>query len=529
MTSTSNTSYISNTSGTSSGRHHEPVRPRRFGSGLAITTAGLLVFTGCATGSQAASPDSTAADTDSSSAVTSATDDAQSSSDVAAGELDLFDSTVVHTISVDFDQADYDAMIDTFTSTGDKEWISATVTLDGEVYENVGLRLKGNSSLFGLTSATSGNPEDLPWLIRLNEFVDGADHQDYEEIVIRSNSTETAMNEAVAQQLLALTGLAAQQPIATAFTVNGGETELRLAVEHPDEEWYEDNFADEDGLLYKADSEGDYSYRGDDPEAYEDVFDQKAGDDDLEPLIDFLDFINNVDDATFEAELNDHLDVESFATYLAFQDLIGNSDDIDGRGNNSYLQYDTTADRFTVVSWDLNLAFATANVGGGGGDFGAGGVGGRGGFPGVPDGTDVPDFGEDVPDLGADGRPTGPPPGAPADASVDRPGLDESGLDGTVVDVDVAGGGRPGDVGGVGGPGGQANVLVDRFMAVDDFAALYTAATDELREDLFASGTVDEVIANWADLLIIDASDLVSEATVTTEAAALIAYADRVR
>ena len=295
-------------------------------------------------------------------------DDSQATNtEVADDSVDLFDSSVVHEIEVDFDQDDYDAMIETFTSTGEKDWIAATVTVDGVVYEDVGLRLKGNSSLFGLTAETAGNPEALPWLIRFNEFVDGGDHQGYEEIVIRSNSTDTAMNEAVAQQLLDVAGLASQDPIATSFIVNDSEAVLRLAVEHPDEEWYEDHFDDEDGLLYKADSEGDYSFRGDEAEAYTDVFDQKVGDDDLDPLIDFLDFINNADDMTFADELGDRLDVEAFATYLAFQDLIGNFDDIDGPGNNSYLQYDTTTGRFTVVSWDLNLAFDTPNVGGGGG------------------------------------------------------------------------------------------------------------------------------------------------------------------
>jgi spore coat protein CotH len=450
---------------------------RRFRSALAMTTAGLMLFTGCAASSEAA-PSETTTEADTSQTATSAAD------------VDLFDSSVVHTVSVDFEQADYDSMIDAFTSTGDKEWISATVTIDGVVHENVGLRLKGNSSLFGLTSATSGNPEELPWLIRLNEFVDGADHQDYEEIVIRSNSTETALNEAVAQELLSMAGLAAQSPIATAFTVNGGETELRLAVEHPDEEWYEDNFTDEDGLLYKADSDGDYSYRGDDAEAYIDVFDQKVGDDDLAPLIGFLEFVNNADDATFAAKLGDHLDVDAFATYLAFQDLIGNADDINGRGNNSYLQYDTTTNRFTVVSWDLNLAFGTANVGGGGGGGGGGAVAGGGGRP----------------VGGGAGRPAGPP----ADAT------------------DVAATGVAA-VDGAGGPGDQANVLVDRFMADEGFAALYASATTELRELLFASGTVDEVIANWTDVLVTGASDLVSETTITAEAAAIINYVDGVR
>ncbi|MBT8207326.1 MAG: CotH kinase family protein, partial [Acidimicrobiia bacterium] len=407
-----------------------PWRTRRLRAALAITTAGLMLLTGCTATSEATLSAETA---------TNEAGTASNNADLAA--VDLFDSSVVHTISVDFDQADYDAMIATFTTTGEKEWISATVTIDGAVYENVGLRLKGNSSLFGLSSATSDNPEDLPWLIRLNKFVQGEDHQDYEEVVIRSNSTETALNEAVAQELLAITGLAPQNPIATAFTVNGGETELRLAVENPDEEWYADNFEDEGGLLYKADSEGDYSYRGEDPAAYTDVFDQKVGDDDLQPLIDFLDFINNSDDAAFAAGLGEHLDIEAFATYLAFQDLIGNADDINGRGNNSYLQYDTTTNQFTVVSWDLNLAFDTANVGGGGGAGGAVAV-------------------------------------APADGG-GRPAVPRAG---------VAGGGE------AGGPGDQANVLVDRFMAEETFAALYASKTAELNDSLFASGTVDKVI-----------------------------------
>ena len=76
----------------------------------------------------------------------------------------------------------------------------------------------------------------------------------------------------------------------------------------------------------------------------------------------FLDFINNSDDATFETELGRWLDIESFATYLAVQELIGNSDDIDGPGNNSYLYYDSESGQFTVVAWDHNLANIRAAI-----------------------------------------------------------------------------------------------------------------------------------------------------------------------
>ena len=63
------------------------------------------------------------------------------------GAVGTLDSSEVHEISVEFDEADYEAMIETYSSTNEKDWIEATVTIDGATYEQAGIRLKGNSSL----------------------------------------------------------------------------------------------------------------------------------------------------------------------------------------------------------------------------------------------------------------------------------------------------------------------------------------------------------------------------------------------
>ena len=398
----------------------------------------------------------------------------QSDGGTETADIDLFDSSVVHTISVDFDQADYDSMIDTFTTTGDKEWIRrpsrstacGTRTSAATEGELVALR----SHVGDVRQPRGSAVADPARQVRRWRRPPGL-RRDRDPVELDGDGAERGGRPGTARSHR--TRLA--EPDRQAFTVNGGETELRLAVENPDEEWYEDNFADDDGLLYKADSEGDYSYRGEDPEAYTDVFDQEVGDDDMQPLIDFLDFINNADDATFAAALGEQLDVEAFATYLAFQDLIGNADDIDGRGNNSYLQFDTT-----------RIASPSS--------------------PGISTSPSPPrTSGAQVQPLGVE-QSVGPPA---------RP---------LVLPLVAAC-----QVERLAAAGDQGNVLVDRFMADDDFASLYATKSQELSELLFASGTVDEVIATWADVLVTGASDLVSEETVAAEAAALVSYVDGMR
>ncbi len=386
---------------------------------------------------------------------------------VDASDSTFWDEGVVHDISIDLADADYQALITAYLQTGEKEWATASVTIDGTEFDDVGIKLKGNSTLRTVTA--DSEPQTLPWLIDLDKYVDGQQYLDATELVVRGSSTETALNEALALELLDQAGLATEQAVSSRISFNGGTQELRLVIQNPDGTWDEQQFGDE-GLVYKAEASGDYSYRGDDPESYTDVFDQESGDDDLTPLIAFLKFINESDDATFAADLSTYLDVDSFATYLAFQDLVDNFDDINGPGNNSYLRYDETTGVMTVVSWDLNLAFGTANVDGGG------------------------------PGMGGQGGPGGAPQGAGPQA----------------------GGGNGGPQGGAGRE--KANVLVDRFLANDEFAALYAQATTDLTAKLITSGAAQDALDEWVAVLTAQASDLVAAATVEAEAEALEKY-----
>lgn len=70
-------------------------------------------------------------------------------------------------------------------------------------------------------------------------------------------------------------------------------------------------------------------------------------------------------------------------TYLAFEDVIDNFDDITGPGNNSFLWWAEQANQMTVVAWDHNCAFGLKP---GAGQQGQGGGQPRRGRPGTASG-----------------------------------------------------------------------------------------------------------------------------------------------
>ncbi|MBP1041622.1 CotH kinase family protein [Vagococcus sp. BWB3-3] len=493
----------------------------KLNKGLLITTAVLtasLILTGCSTPSQSS---------------------ASSNQTATASATDFFTTDTIHEISVDFDEADYQTMLTEYTNSGDKTWIKATVTIDGTTFKNVGIKLKGNSTLRGLsnsatkteskttnktesTEATttstaeeknvptgepssldSESPETLPWVIRLDKYEKDVAYKGRSYFVVRANNTETSLNEAVALAVLNEAGVEAEKAAFTKFSVNNSEEKLRLVLDVPDDDlWTEEHF-DSTGLLYKADGNGDYSYRGTDPTDYVDVFEQKYGDDDLTPLISFLDFINNSTDEDFAAELDDYLDTDAFATYLASQELIHNTDDIDGPGNNSYLYYDATTKKMTVVAWDHNLAFGGMGMGGFAGGKMAGALGKN-------DGMTPADAGQTPPE-GMENPPEGM--GTPPEMDGSRPEMPDGeqfqGDDNEKTD-------RP--AGGMGGMGGKENILVTRFLANDTFKDLYQTKLDSLTTSVIDNDFGASVLSDYQELLTKNVSDLVDSETIVSEA-----------
>ncbi|MDX2345237.1 MAG: CotH kinase family protein [Acidimicrobiia bacterium] len=446
-----------------------------------------------------------------------------------ANTVDLFDEGVVHAIELDFDQADLDTAIAIYQETGEKEYFPANITIDGVTIEEVGVRMKGNSTLRAALQS-GGVADEIPYLVKLDEYTSGVAYQGFAELALRTEGPrgdDLILEEMATAAVLDIAGLPFPETSYSGLSINGSSETLRVVVELLDNGYVERLF-DDDGVLYKAQSGDSFTYLGHDPLAYDGAFTQESAVNsaDLEPLIDLLEFVDTASDDEFETELEDWLDIDSFISYIAVNNLLVSVDSMPGNGNNYYLWYDDADEQFTVLAWDLNESF---------GGFWASRELSTALLPDWSNVTGSQDLGDASADLPVAPGAGGPVDDVPADLPV-APGGGGPGGD-VPSDLPVApgaggreggiGGERPADGVGAGGregvaggerPAGEIGVgggdfgfdfdspLVDRFLATNSFRAAYEERYAELFEILLMDGAVVDLIDRYSALLS-DAND----------------------
>lgn len=494
------------------------------GVGASTVVAGGLSACGTTNTSSTSSSSATASETASS-----------NSNDIGANQTSIFDGQA-HEVNMSVNDENLKTLLEAFQNDNEKTWVDADVTIDGTKIEKVGIRLKGNSTVRTLTSATleatdsssssatasatasagasassdsttdsssnattdtnqpaggggGGNsassvdadkPQTWPFLIAFDKNIENQVFQGYSRMSLRPGIP--VINEAVALGMTEKTGQKTQKYTYVKYTLNGYEQTTRLMIVVPDE-----HYAAElgDGILYKADSESSFSYQGDDSATYEDQFKQVNGDDNESPIIELLKWFDEASDEEFAADLEKHIDVDSFAQYVATQNLLVNSDDMAGPGKNYYLWYDNATKIFTIISWDLNLTMSGDTSAGPDDTISMGGGGGGG----------MPAGGQ-----GMTGQDAGGQGGAPAD--------------GQAMGGQNAGGGAPpstnenGDAasstnnaGGQGGGMSSGNALKEKYLATNSFQDSYHKAYWNLYDQIYGNNAAADYLKNLATVV----------------------------
>ncbi|WP_438962998.1 CotH kinase family protein, partial [Nonlabens sp.] len=284
---------------------------------------------------------------------------------VISNSQTLYDINTIQDIRIVFAQSNWDALLDA-EKAGAGNYISASsVTINGTIFNNVGVKYKGNSSY-------SANQTKNPFHIELDTYVD-QDYEGYTDLKLANVYFDpTFVRETVSYNIVNKYMDAPQANYANVY-VNGTLIGLYTNVESISKKFVNKHFNSNDNAFFScsppagAGPQGNdfpsLQYLGTNFTNYEDAYEIKSdptgtGWDDLIDLTEILNTnINNIETV---------LDVDAALWMLAFDNVLVNLDSYLGQFKQNYYLYKDDNGRFRPVVWDLNMSFGTFGMTGSG-------------------------------------------------------------------------------------------------------------------------------------------------------------------
>jgi spore coat protein CotH len=159
----------------------------------------------------------------------------------------LFDNTRVHTIDIVMN--DWDEFIASATS---EEYYTTTLVVDGEVFKNVGIRGKGNTSLF---SVSAMNSDRYSFKVEFDHYDSSTTYHGLDKLNLNNLIQDsTMMKDYLTYTMMNEFGATAPLCSFVYITVNGADWGLYLAIEGVEDSFLERNYGSNYGELYKPDS-----------------------------------------------------------------------------------------------------------------------------------------------------------------------------------------------------------------------------------------------------------------------------------
>ena len=227
------------------------------------------------------------------------------------------------------------------------------MTINGETVGNVAIRTKGNNSL---TSVANSDSDRYSFKLDFDYYDDNGSYYGLKKLCLNNNySDNSSMREYISYQIMGEMGLDVPECAYSHITVNGEEWGLYLAVEPVDEVFLAAHFADATGDLYKPEGMGytgaDLVYNGDDISAYTGLnLKTNLNSSDGKEILALMQALEDGEG------LEEVLDVEKALKYIAANVALANFDSYLGMTTHNFYLYEENG-RFTIIPWDMNLAF----------------------------------------------------------------------------------------------------------------------------------------------------------------------------
>jgi len=232
-----------------------------------------------------------------------------------------------------------------------------TSSLQTDTIENVGFRLRGNTSLQSAKKS---------FKVSFNAFTSGGVYEGLEKMNLNGEHNDPSILRAkMSWDMLREMDLPTCRTSHVALYANGNYMGLYLNVEHIDEEWVKKRYGPKEGNLYKCLWPADLQFLGYDEEDYQvmagdhRVYDLKTNQQrsDYSQLVHFVDVLNHWSDADFECEIHRIFNVDRYLKMAAAEVLLGHWDAYIVNKNNYYLYENPSSGRIDFLFYDMDNTF----------------------------------------------------------------------------------------------------------------------------------------------------------------------------
>lgn len=280
----------------------------------------------------------------------------------------IYDLEHITEIKVKFQESNWEELLDKMKAKGDKKRLTATVTIDGQVFTEVGVRYKGNSSY---NNPKSKGTKKLPFNMKAtykkkNQLFPGG----YKTIKLSNVFRDASYTREVLSYEIARKYMPAPKCNFAKLYVNDVYIGLYNNTQAVDKILLEDAFDSSAGAFFKCDPEysilkkleerrcpaGDKAslmYLGEDKNCYIGWYELESKEDaHWNELIQFIKNLNQSAPADFENIMN----VDMVLWMHAFNNILVNLDSYTGRLSHNYYLYKTPDGLFTPLVWDMNIS-----------------------------------------------------------------------------------------------------------------------------------------------------------------------------
>ena len=276
-----------------------------------------------------------------------------------AYETRLFDDTRVHTIDITID--DWSALIE---EAQEERYVPCTMTIDDEVFRQVGIRAKGNNSL-RLTSEYELTRYSLK--VEFDHYLPQGNYHGLDKLSLDASFQDNSyLKMVLAFDMMRFMGVPTPLCSYAWVRVNGEDWGLFLAVEECEEAFAGRNFGWDHGVLYQPDyrslndenADVALRYIDEQPSSYPNIFDHAKTPmvhSDQRRLIESLRKLS-------QGEVTTAVHTDEVLRYFVVQVFVMNWDSYLGHTGHNYILYEEEG-RLCMLPWDYNLAFGTYALG----------------------------------------------------------------------------------------------------------------------------------------------------------------------